>query len=184
MAALASSLLQLAASGAQAQATRSRAGTEAATLKANARLADLQAEDARMRGDLAAADTLRQGRAFEGAQRAALASQGVDVNSGTPLEIQEDTAYLARLDAEQQRNNAWREAFGYRADADMMRMQARLGKRAAGNEARMTLLTGGLAAARELSQTGLFKRKPEAERRSSLSKPYPSRAVRPYDSPY
>ena len=52
-----------------------------------------------------------------GSQRAALASQGGDVDSGSPLDIQSDTARAGEFDAQTIRNNAAQQAYGYRLQA-------------------------------------------------------------------
>ena len=52
--------------------------------------------------------------ALLGSQRAALASQGGDVDSGSPLDIQADTARAGEYDAQAIRNNAALKAYGYR----------------------------------------------------------------------
>src|SRR5699024_11069327 len=80
----------------------------------NARIAELQAEDAQERGRDAEGRVRVQTRQTIGAQRAALAAQGIDIGDGTAAAIQEDTAYFGELDALTVRNNAALEAFGYR----------------------------------------------------------------------
>ncbi len=55
---------------------------------------------------------------LEGAQRAALASQGGDVDSGSPLDIQADTARAGYIDAATIRNNAALKAYNYGIQAN------------------------------------------------------------------
>lgn len=56
--------------------------------------------------------------ALEGSQRAALAAQGGDVNSGSPLDIVGDTARAGYTDAAALRNNAAYKAYNYDLQAN------------------------------------------------------------------
>lgn len=90
----------------------------------NADVAELQAADALERGEIEANRYRQSVRALVGGQRAAYAAQGVDVNSGSPLEVQEDTRAIGELDALQLVNNAKREAWGFKVEAYDSRMRA------------------------------------------------------------
>ncbi len=93
----------------------------------NARVAEAQAADALVRGK-EDEERFRQGvRVLLGSQRAAFAGQNVDVGSGSAVDVAADTAFLAELDALTIRNNAAREAWGFRVQAE----NARLGGSAA-----------------------------------------------------
>lgn len=89
-------------------------------------------------------------RGLIGSQRAGFAAQGVDVGSGSAVDVQADAAYLGELDALTIRNNAAREAWGYEVEAD----QARKGGAIAQKESRWGAVTsiagtaGSLAAQR------------------------------------
>lgn len=111
----------------------------------NARFARLQAEDATKRGDVAAGVATREARQVEGAQRTGYAGQGVDVNSGTPGAIISETATLGADEAQTIRNNAWREAWGFKTQALQYEGAGRMATLAAKNKARSTLITGGLS---------------------------------------
>lgn len=52
-----------------------------------------------------------------GTQRSVQAANGIDVNSGSAAQLQDDTAMLGELDALTIQNNAAREAYGYRIQA-------------------------------------------------------------------
>ena len=54
---------------------------------------------------------------FKGQQINAFAKNGVTVDSGTPLDVLSDTAMIGELEALTIRNNAEREAYGYRVNA-------------------------------------------------------------------
>jgi hypothetical protein len=109
-----------------------------------ARMAELQAVDAERRGLLASRQARAQGRQVIGSQRAALAAQGVDVASGSALDVQADTAYQAELDAATIQNNAWREAYGLRTQASKGRFAGRMAEIEGESKAGATMLTGGL----------------------------------------
>lgn len=60
-----------------------------------------------------------------GTQRSVQAANGIDVNSGSSALIQDDTAMLGELDALTIQNNAAREAYGLRVQADQDRSNAK-----------------------------------------------------------
>jgi hypothetical protein len=124
----------------QVQAGRS----SARVAEFNAQMAELQARDAERRGGEAANRHRQQVTRVIGSQRAALAAQGVDVGDGSALDMQIDTASLGELDALQIRNNAAREAFGYRASAIDSRRRGRLGRADSAGQAFNTILTTGI----------------------------------------
>ena len=145
-----SALSQIVNAFTQSSAIRAQSRYENSIAQANARMAAFQAEDAERRGRVEASRLLRQTKGLIGKQRAAFAGQGIELDSGSALDIQEETAALGAADALTIRNNAWREAFGYRAQGSQYLAQARLGRRVASSQARNTLLMGGLSAAREV----------------------------------
>lgn len=98
----------------QGQALKAQGTYQAAVLRNNKILADRAAADAVARGKSEASKREQQGRALIGRQRAVLASNGVDVNSGSAVDIQADTEANTKLDADMIRANAEREALGYR----------------------------------------------------------------------
>ena len=61
----------------------------------------------------------RKTAAMIGRQRAVYAAGGLDVNTGSPLDIQADTAQMGRLNSLTIRNNAARQAYGYQASANL-----------------------------------------------------------------
>lgn len=72
----------------------------------------------------------------QGAIRAAVAANGLDVNSGSPLRLQEDTAMLGEYDALTIRSNAERSAYGYRVQGTNYAAQAQLNGMEASNASR------------------------------------------------
>lgn len=79
----------------------------------NAKVSKWQAEDAVVRGGEAAIQASRQAERMRGTQVARLTSNGLDISSGTPLAILEDTMFFGQQDANTIRNNAAREAWGH-----------------------------------------------------------------------
>jgi hypothetical protein len=80
-----------------------------------------------------------------GTQRAGFAGQNVDVGQGSPTDVQGDAAYLGELDALKIRNNAAREAWGYRVQAQNARMGGQNAQTASQYGAAATLIGGGIS---------------------------------------
>jgi hypothetical protein len=132
-----------------ADATRSQAKYQSAMAKINERRAMLQAEDAFQRGEKEAGRYGDKVKQVIGTQRAGYASQGVVVNSGTASAIQAETQAIGQEDIQTIRTNAFREAMGYKSQAEDYALQGRLAKSAAKSSAAQTLLVGGLQSAKE-----------------------------------
>lgn len=80
----------------------------------NAKLADLQAVDALSRGEQQASKLSRDTNQMIGRQRAAFAANGVSLNEGAPVTIDQSTRYMRDVDLATIRNNAARAAWGYK----------------------------------------------------------------------
>lgn len=76
----------------------------------------------------------------EGAVKAAAAASGLDVDSGSPLRLQEDTARLGEFDALTIRSNSARAAYGYRVQGTNYAAQAQLDDMQSDNASRMGTL--------------------------------------------
>lgn len=113
----------------------------------NAQLSGIAAQDAIKRGEKDAQTLRKQSKQMIGSQRAALAAQGIDVSLGSAADIQADTAELAAQDALTIRNNAWREAWGYRTQGANALSQGRISQAQSRSQAFNTMLAGGLSAA-------------------------------------
>lgn len=141
-----------------------RAGNQTDELfQRNAQIAEIQAQDAIARGKVEEKRARRTTEQVIGAQRTGFAGQGVDVNRGSALDVQADAAYLGELDALTIRNNAAKEAWGYRMQADDMRFQGKVAKQEGQFGAFKTILGAGssMLMARYgggLGQTGGFNR--------------------------
>lgn len=132
----------------QAESQKNEAKYQEKMFELNARMANQQAEDAIKRGDKEAQAHKQKVKGLIGSQRAAMAAQGLDLSDGSALEIQQDTAELGAQDALNIKNNAWREAWGYRVQAADMTGRGRMTAMAGQNNYRNTLIAGGLQAAR------------------------------------
>jgi hypothetical protein len=125
----------------------------------NARISQIQSDDALRRSEEMAGRVRANARKVQGSQRAAYAAQGIDVNSGSAIDVQDETMTMGEQDAMTVSNNAWREAWGYRVEAHNATMKGELAKAAAKNEANNTLLTGGLKALGSLADvSGKFRK--------------------------
>lgn len=94
----------------------------------NAGVADEQAADALQRGSEREGRFRQAARGMVAQQRTALAASGVDVSFGSAVEIQADSRYLIGLDAMMIRNNAAREAQGFRTEALDLRKRAEIAR--------------------------------------------------------
>lgn len=137
----------------QGQAEKQAANYNAQVLDINARLNERRATDAEERGKIEEQKKRAQVAATVGAQRVAMAANGVDIGFGSPLDTLIDTATAGELDALTIRSNTAREADEFRTDAFNNRADATM-KRAAGAAAATgsllsaggSVLSGGSAA--------------------------------------
>jgi hypothetical protein len=155
-----SSLVQGASSFAgansQSEAIKAQGQYQSNQLDFNAKLSDIQAKNALDRGSKNATSLKRRAKVLAGSQRAAAAAQGIEVGSGSAADIQADTATFSNQDAQEIRNNAWREAWGYNVEAMNLRSQARMARSGSEFAAKQTLLTGGIQAANYGMQAGYY----------------------------
>lgn len=120
----ASSALAAYSSKTQGDAAQSQANYQSAVSRNNAILAQRAAADAIDRGNQSAALKAVQGKQFLARERATLASNGSDVNSGSALDITSDTAGNNAYDELVTRNNAQREAVADQTQAGNFTGQA------------------------------------------------------------
>lgn len=114
----------LAGSMMQAQGQTQNANFQSGMMKQNAMFKEQAAQETIAAGDTSADwQRVRTGQAV-GTQRSVQAANGIDVNSGSAAQLQDDTAMLGELDALTIQNNAAREAYGYRVQAKQDRLNA------------------------------------------------------------
>ena len=139
----------------QSQAIKAQGNYQKNQLQFNAQVADLQAEDAINRGNKDAATVKKQSKQIIGTQRAGLAAQGIEVNADTASLIQQDTAGLAAEDVQTIKNNAMREAWGYKVENLNYTTEAKMAATSARFNSAQTLLTGGLSFAKDVTSGAL-----------------------------
>lgn len=107
------------AMGAQQQAEASAASNryQAQVAANNALIAEQNARYAREAGQSQAYQNQYKIRQAVGAQKAQQGASGIDVNSGSPLDVRVSTAELGELDTLTILNNAEREAYGYESQS-------------------------------------------------------------------
>lgn len=125
-----------------AQNAKQQGAFQAAMAEQNAGYKEAAAQDAEKRGAVDADRYRRQVGQLIGSQRTGFAANGVDVNSGTAAEIQDDTAAFGEFDALTIANNAAREAWGYRVGAQNDLMNGRMAQSNARSAATGSILGG------------------------------------------
>lgn len=104
------------------QYQQAKAGQVAA--RYNQKVADIQKQDALDRGDFEQQQVGARQAQIRGRQRVALAANGVDLDSGTPAALLDQTDYYGLEDQRTVANNARREAAGYGARSTLAGLQA------------------------------------------------------------
>ena len=144
-----SALSQFAGQRSAAAAAQQQGDYAASIYSQNAELADAQAADAIARGKESELRSRQGTQQVIGAQRAGLAASGVDISTGSAVDVQAEAARVGELDALTIRNNARREAYGFQVQAAQDRAQAVMAHAAGANTAQSlrnqsygTLLTG------------------------------------------
>ncbi|GAA0567440.1 hypothetical protein ACFQH5_15670 [Halomonas salifodinae] len=143
--------LQLAQGVAGYQQARAQGKYQQAVAEQNARAQEQQAQDARARGVVAGEEQRDRARQVGARQATGLAASGLDISSGTSLDLFAETATLGEYDAQVAENNAYREAFGFQTRAAESRASGRNARQAGRNRAFGTLLTSGASAANSFS---------------------------------
>lgn len=150
---------------------------QAEVAKQNATIATANEKYTLAAGDLKEQQTAMEVRAVLGNEKAAQGSSGLDVNSGSAVDVRSSSAALGQMSVFNVRNNVAREAYGYRvqgynyetqagldtAQAGLDRMQASSAKRA-GLFGAATSLIGGVSQAAGLfgtfQRSGVFQDNP------------------------
>lgn len=142
-----------------AQAERADAEFQRRAMERHAALLERARVDRLRAGEREAGLQERRAAGVVGAQRAALAASGVDVNTGSAALIQQVTSMQGREEANTVRINAFREALGYKLEAEEERGRAGILRAGARSRQRLSLATGGFQLAKLLYRTGLFDSK-------------------------
>lgn len=115
----------------QGQAQRQQALYQAGVAQQNQAIANQYATSEIEKGNVLEQEKRDQTAQMISKERAGFGASGLDVNTGSPLRLQESTAVVGELDAQTIRNNAQRAAYGYEvqgmnfgANAGLLDMEA------------------------------------------------------------
>ena len=133
-----------------------------------ARAARFQAKDAERRGRQAASTVRGRAKQDLGTQNVAIASQGIQADSGSVAGIRFETKMFGELDEIEVTNNARLEALGFEVDALTAEGRARMAKLTAKAQARQTVLTGIMGATRDAAMFGASTSKAQPHTRSKF----------------
>lgn len=131
----------------QANAQEKANAYQAQVASNNQKTAEANAEYSLQVGDTKVAAKQQQTSQMLGAERAGLAASGVDLDSGSPLRLQKDTATLGQVDADTIRSNAARDAYGYRTQGLNFGIVAQQDRTAGNLDAFGDILTGASSVA-------------------------------------
>lgn len=114
---IAAAALTAASAYQQANARKASSEYQAQVANNNAQVANWQAQDAKERGDVNAANLRRKYASLQGTQEATLAARGLDISEGSANAILTDTDFFGDYDQRLARSNSQREAYGFRVRA-------------------------------------------------------------------
>jgi len=137
----------------QKKAANDQADYQKKITKINLMLSDRAYDDTLKRGDVEAGNLLKDARRLVGTQKASLAAQGIEIDSGSAADIQADTNLLSQQDATRLKINAMREAYGFKVEGIKASMESQLAEKAAKNVAKSSLIAGGLNAVGSLAES-------------------------------
>lgn len=110
----------------------------------NAQMADYAAIDAEKRGSATASLARMKAGKMVSTQRALTGASGMDVSKGSPQQVMDETQAMGELDAQTIKNNAAREAWGYRTQGADFRAQGEAAQKASQFGAASTVLGGAM----------------------------------------
>jgi len=116
-------MLEATSAGAQVLSTYTNARAKRGQAFYNAVMAELEAEDARSRGNTKAARAEGQADRAVGAVKTQIAGRGFTTGYGTASAVQDSADFVTRLDALTIRHNTEKEVRARRAEADGYRLQ-------------------------------------------------------------
>lgn len=117
----------------------------------NAKVADQNATWAAQAGEAQAGEESQKTRATVGSIKAAQAANGIDVNTGSAVDVRSSAAELGQLSAINIRSNAARTAYGYQTASSSQTAQSQLDtynaqqERLAGETGASTTILGGVS---------------------------------------
>lgn len=148
---LASTAVGMMGAQAQAESAAAMANYQAQVARNNATIAEQNAQQSIAVGQRNAEDQSYKTAATVGSIKAAQAANGIDVNSGSPLDVRTSQTDLGRLDALTIINDAQQKAYDYRAqktnflaEADLQSAKASYAQEA-GSIGMLSSLVGGIS---------------------------------------
>lgn len=141
-----------------ASSQKQAADTEVNVANFNARQQELAGQQSRENASLQAAQVAREGRRIISAQRAAQAGTGLDIESGSALELRNVTENQNRLDQLAMIFGGQSEAHQRQAAAILQRAGGAATKKAAPLAVGGTLLSGAASTGTTANNMGMFKR--------------------------
>ena len=142
------SIMQIASSGMSAFGQVQNAKFQSELAKQNAAFREFDAKDALLKGTQKAQQVRRTAAQTKGEIELAAGAQGQSVAAGSVAgNLMEEADILSERDVELIKNNAMREAFGYRVQKREMITQAQMNENLSWAQAGATLATGGMSAA-------------------------------------
>lgn len=108
----------------QGKAGKQQAAYQQALARNQQIAAQQMAKDARKRAKIAETQQRRQNKAAEGRQRTMLAANGVEMDSGSALDVQGDMAAMGELEALKVRDKGEREAMSFDQQASDAQQQS------------------------------------------------------------
>ena len=133
----------------ESEAIKAEGKFKSAQARAAERDAERAAKEAEKRGGIEASRVRRAGKRLIGEQRVTLAAQGIDITEEDAADIQAETRRISALDELTIKNNASREAFGFRSAGASAALTGRFAEISSRTRSRDTLITGGLQFARQ-----------------------------------
>lgn len=142
----------------QAAAASQNAAYQSQVARNNQIIAEQNAVAAQQTGQARAMNVGLRSRALFGRVRASQAASGIDVNSGSPVDVQETQRRIGELDQLTEAHNAELQAYGYRAqganygaEAGLDTMRAQQAQSAGGLGVASSLISGAGALANRFS---------------------------------
>ena len=112
----------------------------------NARVDQNAAQEVRNKGRIAESEERQRAMEFQSRQRAVLAARGVNIDSGTALQVQEDTGLVGEVNAMRIRQNTEQQASALREQAVLTRAEGKNAKRQ-GTAKAVSSIIGSIGAA-------------------------------------
>lgn len=115
---------------------------QGAAMEAQAKIYEAQAADSQRRASREERLMREQGARIKGRQRAVLGASGINLSTGSPMDVIADTQRSIEMDAWTIRENAGRESWGYQSQASVSKAGASNARQAGYFGAGSNLLTG------------------------------------------